>query len=241
MSRRQAIDIALDALGNSGIGSFLSAGPLPDGIKALLRIVAEGEWRDAATEHAYRKHGAETVREASAALLTEVLFAKQTDPYRVLGLPPGASLGEVREHKRLLLKWLHPDRNPDQKERAYLTRVIEATEAIESGRGNMSSATPRQQTGTHGASYSVPPPAKGPDRRQGKSRKTGEVWTSLVRALRQSASRSIGGILRLVKAATLTLALLLFSLLAWRYVMDESIGDSITRYSKLAVGLVAWP
>jgi hypothetical protein len=135
VSRRQAIDIALDALAKPEVTSFLSVGPLPEGLKVVLRIVAEGEWRDAATEHVYSKHSAETVRAASAAFLATVLFGRKTDPYRALGLPPGASLGEVREHKRLLLKWLHPDRNPEATEQAHLAKVIAAAEAIEGGRG----------------------------------------------------------------------------------------------------------
>ena len=60
-------------------------------------------------------------------------FDKRSDPYRVLGLAQGASMEDVRENKRLLLKWLHPDRNPRPAEWAHLARVIEAAEAIESG------------------------------------------------------------------------------------------------------------
>ena len=237
MSRRQAIDIALDALAKPGIASFLSAGPLPDGLKCLLRIVAEGEWRDAETAHAYKAHSPETVRAASAAFLSEVLFARQTDPYRVLGLPPGASPGEVRDHKRLLLKWLHPDRNPQATERAFLSRVIAAAEAIESGSsedfgppaGRRPPPSPSQRV-TAGARRSRSP---APQKRQ--------VLAATAQVARHAASRSLAGLVRAARLSAMAVILLLCCLIAWRYVMDEPIGASITRYSKLALGIVAWP
>jgi hypothetical protein len=237
MSRRQAIDIALDALAKPGIAAFLSAGPLPDGLKCLLRIVAEGEWRDAATAHAYRTHGPEAVRAASAAFLSEVLFARQTDPYRVLGLPQGASLGEVREHKRLLLKWLHPDRNPDAVERELLSRVIAAAEAIEGGRS--------QDFGTTASRRPPPSPAHqamaGTRKKRRDAPQKRQVFKATARAARQTASRSILRLMRAARLAAMAIAVLLSGLIAWRYLMEEPIGASITRYSKLALGIIAWP
>ena len=241
MSRKQAIDIALDALANPAITSFLSVGPLPDGLKCLLRIVAEGEWRDASTEHAYKQHDAQTVRAASAAFLSEVLFARQTDPYRVLGLPPGVPLSDVRENKRLLLKWLHPDRNPENKEREHLTCVIEAAEAIESGRSHQFGKTSSQRSP---ASFSPSPTRQavtGAGKARSKAPRASQVLPSIKRAMRETASRSIRSLLSAARLAFTTLAILLGLLIVWRYAMDESIGDSITRYSKLAAGLVAWP
>src|SRR4051794_19756058 len=98
MARRQAIDLAIDALTRPDIASLLSVGPLPDGMKSVLRIVADGEWRDPSTEHVYERHGAEKVRAAGAAFLAAVLFDRASDPYRVLGLPPKASAEDVREN-----------------------------------------------------------------------------------------------------------------------------------------------
>jgi hypothetical protein len=239
VSRRKAIDIAMDALENPGITSFLSVGPLPDGVKSLLRIVAEGEWRDASTEHVYREHGAEKVRAASAAFLSAVLFGRQTDPYRMLGLPQGAPLGEVRENKRLLLKWLHPDRNPESRERENLTRVIEAAEAIEAGRSH--------QFG--GTVHARPTPAAASGSGSGSKRGAAPAVTrralvlprGVSRAARLAVSQSIPVLLRAARLSAVSLAILLCILIAWRHVMGEPIGTSIAKYSKLAVGLVARP
>jgi hypothetical protein len=237
VSRRQAIDIALDALAKPEIASFLAAGPLPKGVKVLLRIVADGEWRDAATAHVYKTHSPEMVRSASAAFLAEVLFARQTDPYRALGLPSGASLQDVREHKRLLLKWLHPDRNPDAKEQGYLAKVIEAAEAIEGNRSHEFGSAARLRTSPPAAAPAKDGAAK---KRSVASRVRRDGW-DLSRLARQAVVTSLPAVRRVAKASALTLAILLSGLIIWRYVMDEPIGASLTRYAKLALGIVAWP
>jgi hypothetical protein len=238
VSRRQAIDIAMDALAKPEIASFLAAGPLPKGTKVLLRIVADGEWRDAATAHVYKTHSPETVRSASAAFLAEVLFARQTDPYRALGLPAGAPLQDVREHKRLLLKWLHPDRNPDAREQGYLAKVLAAAEAIEGGRSHeFGSAAARLRT-------SPPPAAPAKDgalkKRSTASRAKRGVG-GLSRLARQAVLTSLPAVRRTAKASALALAILLGGLIIWRYLMDEPIGASLTRYVNLVLGIVAWP
>jgi hypothetical protein len=237
MPRRQAIDIALDAQAKPGITSFLSAGPLPEGLKCLLRIVAEGEWRDASTEHVYSRHSPEAVRAASAAFLSEVLFTRQTDPYRVLGLPPGAPLRDVREHKRMLLKWLHPDRNPEAREKQHLARVIEASESIESGRshcfGRLAGPQPSLEL--------TPPAAEAARDKRSAVPHEKEILTVIARAARQAANRSVPRLLRALKLSSSFIALLLSILITWRYVMDEPIGASVARYSELALGMITWP
>lgn len=234
--RRQAIDIALDTQAKPRITSFLSVGPLPDGLKCLLRIVAEGEWRDDSTEHVYMRHNPATVHTACAAFLCEVLFSRQTDPYRVLGLAPGAPLGDVREHKRLLFKWLHPDRNPAAREQEYLARVIAAAEAIESGRSDSfsDSLPPRAPQ--------APAPAVdvGVGGRWGAGAQDEKAWTAITRTARRVMSRLVSGVLRAVKLSAALVSLLLLILLAWRYVMGEAVGDSLTRYTMLALGSMNW-
>jgi hypothetical protein len=228
----------MDALAKPEITAFLSVGPLPEGLKVLLRIVAEGEWRDGSTEHVYARSNAETVRAASATFLITVLFGRKTNPYRVLGLPPGAPLGEVREHKRLLLKWLHPDRNPEARDhQAYLARIIEAAETIEGGR-------------SHNANDKAGQPSSGPRAARPKST-TGKKHaatkgdkrnsSSVSRAARQALAGSMPGLLRTARVSALALTGLLSGLVIWRYLMDEPIGASIARYAELALGIAAWP
>jgi hypothetical protein len=228
----------MDALAKPEITSFLSVGPLPEGLKVLLRIVAEGEWRDVSTEHVYAKNSAEIVRTASAAFLTTVLFGRKTDPYRVLGLPPGASLSEVREHKRLLLKWLHPDRNPQARDQVYLARVIEAAEAIEGGRNHNADDKAGPSPSDPRA---VRPKDGGAAKKRSATSGTKRGPWSVARAARQALAGSMPGLLRTARVSALALTGLLVSLVIWRYLMDEPIGASIARYAELALGIAAWP
>ena len=222
MSRRQAIDIAMEMRGTSGASSLLSVGPLPDGVKDLLRIVAEGEWRSPATEHAYRCHSPEDVRAASAAFLAAALFHRKADPYRVLAVTPDATAEDLRENKRLLLKWLHPDRNPSDGERSYLGSVLEAAEAIEEARSR-----PGQHT-------RADPPHISLAKRSKTSRR------SRPDPVRQTAQLFLETIGRGGKILLMTAAVVVTCLLAWRYVMNEPIGVSIERYSRLAMGISPW-
>ena len=44
----------------------------------------------------------------------------------MLGVAPGASRSEMREHMRWLMHWLHPDSNPDEWESVFAERVLQA-------------------------------------------------------------------------------------------------------------------
>lgn len=224
MSRRHAIDLAIEARTRQERASLLSVGPLPEGVKSLLRIVAEGEWRDHETEHAYRRHSPEEIRAASASFLAAVLFSARSDPYRVLGLAPEARPEDVRENKRLLLKWLHPDRNPAPQEREYLGRVIEAAEAIETGRAT---AAPGSRGGARPPTIVVPPRAK-PTRKPREPRR------------RQAAARALEGSARALRFAILVAVAAVVVLAAWKFVMHEPIGATLARYARLVPGLATW-
>ncbi|WP_421693808.1 hypothetical protein [Aestuariivirga sp.] len=197
-------------------------------MKSVLRIVAEGTWRDASTEHVYAKHSAETIRTAGAQFLGTVLFDRASDPYRVLALQPGASADEVRDNKRLLLKWLHPDRNPRAAEQEYLARVLDAVERIESGTGKAKpSATLRAKPRPPLRVRPAPARVKPAKRTRSAS-------------VRLAISQAVGSLAHTAKFLTYGAIVTLGSLTVWRYVMDEPIGVSISRYSKLALGLMTW-
>ena len=222
MTRRQAIDIAMSSRGKADAGSLLSVGPLPEGVKDLLHVVAEGEWRAPSTGHVYARHSVGEVRAASAAFLTAALFNRKADPYRTLGLAPGAKPEDIRENKRLLLKWLHPDRNPDPRERAYLGQVIEAAEAIEGTR-----AKPGKLQEVKPPTIVVTPRAKA-TRRPRPSK------------LHQAASQLAEGAAHTGKLVLGVSVAALVSLVAWRYVMNEPIGTSLERYAKFAQAMISW-
>lgn len=99
--------------------------PLPDGMLLLLRIVA-GEEQALVIAQESTREPMDTLREAAAFYIQQVMFATDSNSYRVLGVDPGAGDERLREHYRWLARWLHPDRNPDKWEVVYAERVNQA-------------------------------------------------------------------------------------------------------------------
>lgn len=228
--RRRAIDMALEPQQDQRRWAMLAAGPLPEGLDCLIRIVALGEWRCAETEEAYRQHGAEFIRNASAAFLIRVLFTNPHDPYRTLGLNPSASTRQVQENKRLLLKWLHPDVNSNALEQKYINQVVEAAAAVKTGwrRTTARRTANRQQRAAYDrrGERMIRPSSVLPLSRE----QTFRPWLRRgVRWLGRSLKRLLA--LSLIAAAFL---------LCWTYIVGEPIGLSIARYSRSALALVSW-
>jgi len=75
----------------------------------FLLEVAAGDV--AALKRACQKTGRSesSLREAAGFFIEQVLLARNTDSYRVLGARTDTPSGDVRRHMALLLKWLHPD------------------------------------------------------------------------------------------------------------------------------------
>lgn len=240
LRHKSAIDIALEAHRRPELLSLMSASPLPRDVKKLLRIAANGAQSELKGKR-YGDHSPDAIQEVSTAFLSVILFSKRSDPYRVLGLNPGASGDEVRENKRLLLKWLHPDRNLTGKNggqnRELLSRVLEAAAEIE--------GKPQIR-----AQQVVPPPIRPFSPRVGVSRPPANRA-----ALHSARPSALSGLwrrrsrLRLPRLTTLSLSIqrasytvgaVLVALIMWRFIMQEPIGRSLERYSQAAIGLVSW-
>ena len=67
---------------------------------------------------------------AATNYLMQICLYPGSSDLRVLGLNSAANLTVVKEHHRLLLKWLHPDRNSHNQ--AMAERVNQAWSALES-------------------------------------------------------------------------------------------------------------
>ena len=106
MSDKMALRVAIDLLHVPSQVRLVRSEPLPRGVPVLLRIAAgdDAAEREAADLTA---HSRDVVRRAAAFFIEQILFAPDTDSYRVLGAAPQASAGELRGNAALLLKWLH--------------------------------------------------------------------------------------------------------------------------------------
>ena len=68
----------------------------------------------------------ETVREAAAFFIEQILLFPDADSYRVLGARPEATNGELRRNMALLLRWLHPDLDRQGERSVFAARVTRA-------------------------------------------------------------------------------------------------------------------
>lgn len=96
---------------------------LPADVRPLLRIVA-GDVEAIALAERSTGEPAPVLREAAALYVQQTLLsADDGDSYRILGVNPDAGDERIREHYRLLARWLHPDRNADGWEAVYVYRI----------------------------------------------------------------------------------------------------------------------
>jgi len=125
MSDRMALKIAIDLVHVPSQVRLFRSEPLPDGVLVLLRIAAgDKEAEQAATASTGRS--LEVVRRAATFFIEQVLFAPDADSYRVLATSPQASAAELRCNLALLLRWLHPDIDPQGERSIFIGRVTAA-------------------------------------------------------------------------------------------------------------------
>ncbi len=146
MLDQNAIQIAVDVYKQPLLMPRIKNATLPKGMLSVIKLAAgENLIGPTEEENSFK-------RDASVFFLQQILSSASNNNYRQLGLEPGASIEMIREHRRWLLKWLHPDRNHNKWESRLFRRVNEAAHLLE------------QQVG---ASTAVPAlMKKGPDRRR---------------------------------------------------------------------------
>jgi hypothetical protein len=125
MDEFTSLNMAIDLVRTPSQVRLVRQAPLPDGVLTLLRIAARDE---EATNEAISATGRsrETVREAAAFFIEQILFCPEADSYRVLGARPEASNRELRHNMALLLRWLHPDHDPQGERSVFAGRVTRA-------------------------------------------------------------------------------------------------------------------
>lgn len=125
MSSRMALKIAIDLLHSPSRVRLTRTEPLPDDVLTLLRIVAgDGETEIAAAFSVDRSR--DVVRQAAIFFVEQILFAPDSDSYRVLGASAETGAHELRRNVALLLRWLHPDVDPRDDRSVFIGRVTAA-------------------------------------------------------------------------------------------------------------------
>ena len=104
---------------------------LPRAILTLIRIAA-GDAEATANAMARTAEPRQVVVDAAMLYIQHVLFHETADSYRLLGVGPDAGNDTLKEHYRWLMRWLHPDRQPERWEVVYSERVNRAWHSLNS-------------------------------------------------------------------------------------------------------------
>jgi hypothetical protein len=154
MAKPHPITLALDLARLPAAAHGWAAPPIPSRIVEIIRVAAAAPQ---SCNEAVAASGAPmpVVIEAARFYLQHVLFRPDADCYRVLGLRPGASRATARNHMRLLMQWLHPDRNGEL-EAVYAARVLRAWREISSGQPSAGGIGADKKHGRRAAPFRMP-------------------------------------------------------------------------------------
>ena len=125
-----ALQQALQLHREPGLLFAMQGRALPADIARVLRIVSD-ETSAQESAAALGLNPAD-LQQLSANYLRAVCLHSGSEPLRCLGLNDAQDLRLAKEHHRLLMKWLHPDRNAGQQ--ALAERVNQAWTQLKSGR-----------------------------------------------------------------------------------------------------------
>jgi len=97
---------------------------LPPSVGVLLRLAGGTPPQEMDPELASLASPGE-LRDAALFFIEQVLFQRDADHYRLLGLSQDAAPGQVKEHHRLLMRLFHPDRenHADERREQFATRA----------------------------------------------------------------------------------------------------------------------
>jgi hypothetical protein len=128
LARLDAISAALLSYSQPLRAPERRASKLPDGMLLVIKAAA-GDAATLADLETSLGHDTKTLQEASSFYLQQQLTGVKTSAFQQLGLNDQASSDDIALHKRWLLKWLHPDRNPNKWQTQMFNGVTNAARA----------------------------------------------------------------------------------------------------------------
>lgn len=129
MCGSKALRIALDLRSVPSRVRHARTEPLPDGVLLLLQIAA-GDVEAEQKALVLVDRSLAEIREASRFFIEQILFAPESDSYRVLGASPDMAAADLRRNMVLLMRWLHPDADDGCERHVFAGRVTTAWEEL---------------------------------------------------------------------------------------------------------------
>lgn len=130
MTTMDALEAAVSTFLNPIFAAHLRDERLPSGMGLVLRIAA-GDAAAIEEGTAMREIEPDRLIAAVRFYIEQVVLVPQADDFRLFGVSASASAEELRDNRRWLLKWLHPDRNGGDWEREQFMRISAAWDRIE--------------------------------------------------------------------------------------------------------------
>lgn len=124
-----AVDLMLGVFRSPARSMVLRARELPDGILDVIRIAADDATAIAAASASTGLDN-DDLHLAAGLLLHNLCFFDGADAYRTLGVQPQDDAVQIKLHYRWLVRWLHPDRGPENLHGVFADRVNHAWNAI---------------------------------------------------------------------------------------------------------------
>lgn len=124
-----ALALAVRLYRSPGLARSIRRSPLPGGVILVIRIAAGCPTSCAQAVETTGLDEQSLTRIATLYLLV-ALFGEDADAHRTLGIVPGSPSEEVQDHRKWLLKWLHPDRNRNPALAGLSVRVLAASAHI---------------------------------------------------------------------------------------------------------------
>ncbi len=125
MTNHSTIWMAMDLLRAPSNVRLVRTTPLPKDVSKLLAI-AGGDEATLGEVKRGTNLPEQSLREAAAFYIEQILLHHDADHYRVLGAQTDASTAELRRNMALLVRWLHPDHKNGSDRTVFVGRVTQA-------------------------------------------------------------------------------------------------------------------